>query len=138
MRHNLVDRWSSGRVVVQNFSNEVPGRLTNSYLFWERVAIHSDSLIGSLNVIGFKWWLTDDEGVNDDTKRPDINLIRMSLLSFENLGGNIVGSTTDGSLPFTIKLELGGKTEITYLDFHFVVEEKITQLKISVDDSMRV
>ena len=68
MGHDLVNRWSSGGVVVQNFGNEVPGRITDSDLLWEGVAVHSDSLIGGLDVIGLEWWLADDESVNDDTE----------------------------------------------------------------------
>jgi len=138
MRHDLVNRWSSGGVVVQNLFNKILRRLTDSYLFGEGIAIHSDSLIGSLDIIGFEWWLADDERVDDNSEGPDIHLIRMALLSFENFRSDIVRGTTNGSFPFTIKLELGGKTEISYLDFHFVVEEEITELEISVDDSMRV
>ena len=138
MRHDLVNRWSSSGVVVENFTDEVRCRLTDGYLVRELVLIHSDSLVGGLYVIGFEWRLTDNEGVDDNTKRPDINLIRMALLSFENLRSDIVGSTTNGSFPLTIELELGGKTEITNLDLHLVVEEKVAELEISVNDPMRM
>jgi hypothetical protein len=36
----------------------------------------------------------------------------------------------------SIELKFGGKTKITYLDFHLVVEEEITEFEISVNDSM--
>ena len=138
MRHDLVNRWSSGRVIIQNFGNKVPCRFTDSDLLWERVAVHSDSLVGGLDVIGFKWRLSDDESVNDDAERPYIDFIRVSLLTFENLWSDVVGCTTNRPLSLSIKLELGRKTKITDFDLHLVVEEEVTEFEISVDDSMRV
>jgi hypothetical protein len=62
----------------------------------------------------------------------------MTLLPFQNLGSNIVRSTTNGSLALAVELQFGCKTEIPDLDFHLVVKEEISKLEISVDDSMAV
>ena len=62
----------------------------------------------------------------------------MTLLAFEDLRGDIVGSSTNGSLTLSIELKFGGQTEITYFDLHLVVEEEISEFEISVDDSVTV
>ena len=60
----------------------------------------------------------------------------MTLLALEHLRSNIIRCTANGSLTLAIKLELGGKTEVTYLYFHLIVEEKITELQISMNYAM--
>jgi len=60
------------------------------------------------------------------------------LLSFKDLWSNIVWSSANCPLPLSVELKLGSETKITYLDLHLVVEEEITQLEISMDNSMGV
>ena len=62
----------------------------------------------------------------------------MTLLAFEDLRSDIVGSTANSALSLTVELELGGKTEITYFDFHLVVKEQVTEFQISMDNAMTV
>ena len=62
----------------------------------------------------------------------------MTLLALEDLGGDIVGSTTNGTLALTIEFKFGCETEITNLDLHLVVKEEVTKLEISMDDAMTV
>ena len=76
--------------------------------------------------------------IHDDTQAPEIDLVGVPLLALEDFGGDIVGRTTNGTLPLPIEFEFGCQTEVTYFDFHFIVKEEVSQLEISVDDSMRV
>ena len=62
----------------------------------------------------------------------------MTLLSLENFWCDIVWSTTNGSLSLSIELKLGCQTKITDLDLHLVIKEQITQLEISMNDSVGV
>ncbi len=62
----------------------------------------------------------------------------MTLLALEDLGGDIVGSTTNGTLALTVEFKFGCETEITNLDLHLVVKEEVTKLEISMDDAMTV
>lgn len=62
----------------------------------------------------------------------------MTLLALEDLGGDIVGSTTNGTLALTVEFKLGCETKITNLDLHLVVKEEVTKLEISMDDAMTV
>ena len=60
------------------------------------------------------------------------------MLALKNLWSDIVWSTTDGSLSLSVELKLGGQTEISDLDLHLVVKEEITELEISMDNSVTV
>ena len=60
------------------------------------------------------------------------------MFTFKNFWSNIVGSTTNCTLAFTIKLKFGSETEISDLDLHFVVQEQVSKLEISMDDSVTV
>ena len=108
MRHDLVDGRSFGWVIVKNSFDKILGRLCDVHGFWESIVVHSDSFVGCLNVIGLKRWLTNDQGVDDDSKRPNIYLIRMSLLSFKHLRSNIIRCTANSPFPLSIKLKFGG------------------------------
>ena len=104
----------------------------------ERVAILSDSPVRGLDVSRFERRLADDKGVDDDAERPDIDFIRVTALAFEHLGCDVVRSTANSSLLFTVKVELRRQTEIAQLDLHLVVEEKIPELQVAMDDSVLV
>ncbi len=62
----------------------------------------------------------------------------MTLLALEDLRGDIVGSTTNGTLALTVEFKFSCETEITNLDLHLVVKEEVTKLEISMDDAMTV
>lgn len=64
--------------------------------------------------------------------------MRMALLSFQNLGCDVVGSTANSSFALAIELQFGCKAEVTNFHLHLVVEEEISKLEISVDDSVAV
>ena len=104
----------------------------------ERVAILSDSPVRGLDVGRFERRLADDEGVDDDAERPDIDFIRVTAFAFEHFGCDVVRSTANSSLLFTVKVELRRQTEIAQLDLHLVVEEKIPELQVAMDDSVLV
>ena len=62
----------------------------------------------------------------------------MSLFAFKNFWCDIIWSTAYRSLSFSIELKFGSQAKITNLDLHLVVEEQVTELKISVDDTVTV
>ena len=77
-------------------------------MIWERVLISLDSSVCGLYVSGLEGRLAYDECVNDDSKRPDIDLVGMAGSSFKYLRCDIVGSTANGSLLFTVEIQLCG------------------------------
>jgi len=72
---DLINGRSFRRIIIQDFCDEVPCCISDRYVFGERISVHSDSLISRLDIRSFKRWLTDDQGINDDTERPNIDLV---------------------------------------------------------------
>ena len=136
MHHDVVNSRTLGRVSVKNFGNEVAGIVTDRHIFREAVGVHSNALICSLNIACLKGRLADDQSVNNDTDRPDIDLIGVTLLALKHLRSDIVRSTANGALALSVELEFRGETEVTDLDFHLVVQEEVTQLQVTMDDSV--
>ena len=104
----------------------------------ERIIVLLNSTVRGFDVGRLERRLSYDQGVNDDAQRPDIDFIRVARLSFKHFRCDIVRRTADSSFLLTIEVELGGESEITELDLHFVVEEEVTQLQVSVDDAVLV
>lgn len=123
MIHNLIYSRSSCRIIIKNFLNKIASVIRNLYSVRKIVIIHSNSSISGLNVISFKWWFSNNKGVNNHTDRPNIHFIRMSLFSFKNLWSDIIWSTTYRTFTFTIIFELCGKTEVTNFYFHLIIQE---------------
>ena len=57
-------------------------------------------------------------------------------LVFENLGGDVVGGSTDGFLPFTVVLEAGGKSKVSEFDFHVFIEEEVSEFETKNRDDI--
>ena len=62
----------------------------------------------------------------------------MATLAFKDFGRNIVRRTANGALALTVELEFRGETEVTDFDLHLVVQEEVTQLQVTMDDSVAV
>ena len=62
----------------------------------------------------------------------------MTLFSFQYFWCNIIRSSADCSLSLSVELQFSGETEITNLDFHLVVKKQVTELQISVNDTVTV
>ena len=123
MIHNLIYGRSTCRIIIKNFLNKIASVIRNLYSVGKIVIIHSNSTISCLNIISFKWWFSNNKGVNYDTNRPNINLIRMTLFSFKNLWSDIIRCTTNSTFTFTIIFEFCGKTEVTDFYFHLIIKE---------------
>lgn len=138
MLKNFINGRSLAWIIIQDLGDEISCMIRDVNSLWEVVSIHSNPLVGGLHIGGLKGWLSNDKGIDDYSNGPDIDFIRMSLLSLKNFWCNIVWRTADCSLPLSIEFKLSSQTEISNLHFHFVIEEKITKLEISMDDSMTV
>ena len=136
MHHDIVNCGTLGRVRVEDLGDEVAGVVADGHVFGEAVGVHPNALVGCLNVASLEGWLADDQGVDDDTDGPDIDLVRVTLLALKHLRSDIVRSTANGALALSVELEFRGETEVTDLDFHLVVQEEVTQLQVTMDDSV--
>ena len=107
-------------------------------MVWEIISVHANALVGGLNIRSFEGGLSDDECVDDYTDGPNVYLIGMTLLAFKHFWCNVIGCSANGSLALTIELKFGSQTEVTNLYFHFVVQEQVSELEVSVDNAMSV
>ena len=62
----------------------------------------------------------------------------MPLFAFQHFRRDVVWSSADCSFSLSVELQFSGETEITNLDLHLVVQEQVTELQISVNDTVAV
>lgn len=105
-------------------------------MFWEWIRIHSNFFISSLDIWGFKGWLSNEKCVDNNSQTPNIDFIRMTSSSIKNFWSDIIGCTTNSSLFFSIEFKFSSKTKISKFNFHFIIQEKISEFKISMNDSV--
>jgi hypothetical protein len=84
-------------------------------------------------IFWLKWWPTKGKSITNNTKTPNINLTAMTF-RFKYLRRNIVRSTTDCFSFLTWILEFGSKSKISHFNFHILVKEQISKLKISMNN----
>ena len=68
MAQDLGDGGSFGRIIVENPGNEVSRSVRNLDVVREVIGIHSDSLVGCLDVRGLEGRLPDNQCVQNDSK----------------------------------------------------------------------
>lgn len=107
-------------------------------MVWEVVSVHADALIGGLDVRRLEGGLANNKRVDDDANRPDIDLIGVALLAFEDFRSDIIWRAANSALALTVELELSGETKVTNFNFHLVIEEEVAELQVSVNHAMRV
>ena len=82
-------------------------------MFREAVVAHSNFPVGAFDIIGFEGRFSYEEGVDDDSQRPKINLIGMSIFVLKDLRSDVIRCTANCSFALTFVLELGCQPEVT-------------------------
>ena len=134
--HDLFQVWASLRISRQNPCDQVSGCVRNIDMIREGVAILADASVRGFDVSRLEGRFTDDQRVDDHTDGPDVDLVGVALLALEHLRSDIVRRTANGALALTVEFEFRGETEVTDLDLHLVVQEEVTQLQVTMDDSV--
>ena len=75
MIHNVVNCGTLGRVIVQDLGDEVASVICDANLLREVIRVHTNSFVGGLDIGGLEGRLANDKCVNNDTDRPDIDLV---------------------------------------------------------------
>lgn len=100
------------------------------------VFVGQNALVGTLDVLGFVGRLAYEDGVQDDTHGPDINLegvTSFGLVVLDDFGCDIVGCSTDG-FPFLLSiLQTRGQAQISNFDVEVLVQKQVTEFEITVD-----
>lgn len=148
MRHSL---WKYHKLVLKYLlKTETPCRVDHKYpidqiLGGKRdlntgrkdVSIIFNIFVCLLHSVVLEWRLSKQQGVHDDTDRPNIHLIRVALL-FQYLRCDVVRRAAYGLLHIALCLYLGGQAKIAYFCIHLIIDEHISQFQISVDDALTV
>jgi len=104
----------------------------------ERILVSLDPSVGGLDIGGLERRLADYQRIQDYAEGPDVDFVRVAGPAFEHFRSDIVWRTTNGPLLLSIKIELGGETEVSQLDLHLIVEEQVAELQVSVDHAVGV
>ena len=102
----------------------------------ESVVVLLDPSVRGFDVRGLKGRFTDDQRVDDYSKRPDIDLVGVTVAALENFWGDVVRSPANGSLFLAIEIEFSREPKVTQFNLHLVVPEPVAQLEVSVDDAV--
>ena len=75
MIHNVVYCGSLGWVIVQDLCDEVASVICDANLLREVIRVHTNSFVSGLHIRGLEGRLANDKCVNNDSDRPDIDLV---------------------------------------------------------------
>ena len=104
----------------------------------ERERASSDLLIGLLDFLRLEGRSPVQHRVEDDSDRPVIDLITVAATGLQDLGSQVVWRSANGALFLTLVKNLRSEAEISHLELHFVGEEQIAQLQVSMNHLARM
>ena len=84
----------------------------------------------------FKRIIKRGDKIHDDTEGPNIHFVGMADLALEDFGGDVVGGAADGFLLLAFKFQSRSQPEVAQLDLHFIVQEQVSELEVSVNDAV--
>ena len=138
MRHYLIKVGPALRVSVEDPRDQVTSRITDIDMVGKRIAVLLNSTISGFDIGSLEGWLPNNQSVNNDTERPNIDFIGVPRFALEHFRGYVVWCTANCSLFLTIKIKLGCKAKISQFDLHLVVKKQISQLQIPMNYPMLV
>lgn len=136
--HDLIQIWASLRISRQDSRNEVTGSVRNMNVVGKGVTILTDAAVRGFDVGRFEGRFAYDQCVDDDAKRPDVHLIRMATFALQHLWCDIVRCAANRALFLAVEVQLCCQSEVAKFYLHLVVEEKVAQFQVPVDDPVRM
>jgi len=130
---DLVEAGAPEGVQVEDLGDEAARGVGDGHVVREGVAVDADLLVGGLDVRRLEGRLADEQRVDDDAERPDVDFVAVARLALQDLGRDVVGRAADGLLLLALELDLGGQAEVAQLDLHLLAEEEVAQLEVAVD-----
>ena len=92
-----------------------------------------DLLVGLLHLLRLERWATMQHGIENDTDRPEVNFIAVSIGSVEHFWCKIIWSSANCSFTLTLVENLRSKSKISNLESHSLCEEQVSQLQVSMN-----
>jgi len=79
---DLVEIRPELRVTIQNFLNQITRLVRNVHVLWKSVVVLLDASISSFHIRCLERRLANNQCVNNDTQRPNVHLVRMTIPAF--------------------------------------------------------
>ena len=76
----LLDCESLRWLQLQHLRNKILCTPTELNTIRKGVVAHSNLVVGSLHIVCFEWWSTDQQRIGNHSKAPDIDFIGVSAL----------------------------------------------------------
>ena len=128
MLQNLIDCWTLRGIIVEDLGDDVTGSISDGDLVWEVVGVHTNALVGGLDVRCLEGGLANNERVDYDSNRPNVDLIRVALLTLKDFRCDVIWRAANCAFALAVELKLSSKTKVTNFHLHLVVEEKVAKL----------
>jgi len=135
---HLLQVHSLTGVKYQTFFDEIFGYLVDANSIWELKGTQLNFLVGLLNFYRLKRWSAVEHREENNTDWPVVNFVAVAICIFEDFWCQIIRSTTNSFFTLPVVVNLRCKAEISDFELHPFCKKEITQLKISVDDSLAV
>ena len=123
VRHDLVKVGPALGITVEDASDQVARRIAYIDVVGKRVAVLLDASVRGFHVGRLEGRFANNQCVDNDPKRPNIDFIRVTRFALKDLGCYVVGRSTNGSLLLAVKVKFGRQTEIAQFDLHLVVKK---------------
>ena len=94
--------------------------------------------VGLLHFNRFERRSSTKHCVKDNANAPVVNFIRMAIGALKDLRGQVIRSSTDGTLTLALVKDLSSKAEIADFELHALSQEEISKFEISMDDILLV
>lgn len=131
----VAEQLSDGRALIriglQHIDDHFRGGFAHSA--GQSVVALADLRVCVLEALRFKWRLSSQERVHYAANGPNVDLIGVALL-IEDLWSDVVRSTAEGFLAFSVVFDTSGQAKVADLYMQVVVQEEIAELEIAMDD----
>lgn len=128
MSQNFLKAQSLVRILYQNLCDKILDFITRLYVVRELETASFDAFVSLLDVLSLERRFADDQGINYNSKRPDINSIAVALFIFKNFWCYVVWCAAQSISFLVFEFKLSSQTKVSQLDLPFFRDEEISQL----------
>ena len=137
MLKNLFKAESASRIDDKYTINKIFCSKRNLDMCREYITIILDVFICLFHCIVFKRRLSEHQSIHNNSYRPYINFIRVTLL-LKYFRCDVIRSTTNSLFDISFSFYSSWQSKITYFCIHLIVYKNITKFKISMYNTLAV
>lgn len=106
-------------------------------VLWESECASTNLFVGLLDLLGLKRRSTVKHCVGDHADGPVVDFVAVATV-LENLGSEVVRSSTNCSFLLALVEDLGSEAEVADFKTHSVGQEEVSKLEVAVNDLARM